>query len=281
MGCIICSTNNFIYQYNSTLKKCAQCGFVTANVNIHPDELKKIYTVNYFKGEEYLDYEKEKIALQFNFQKRLKQIANVLPEKKFNKTLEIGCAYGYFGETLRSKYPESSYTGIDIVQESIEFGKNKLHLNLVETDYLSFYTPEKYTNVFMWDVIEHLEKPDHFLKKIHSELNTFGIVFLTTGDIGAMLPKLQKNRWRMIHPPSHLHYFSKKTITLLLEKEGFKVVFIKYPSVYRSIKQIFYSMFILKKKKHSFITKIFNLIPEKWLIPINTYDIMFVCAQKR
>ena len=51
-----------------------------------------------------------------------------------------------------------------------------------------------------------------------------GKTYITTGDISAALPRFQKEKWRMIHPPSHLHYFSKKTLTLLLERYDLKVV---------------------------------------------------------
>ena len=281
MNCLICNANNFSYLYNYTLKKCNVCGFITANIEISAEELSHIYTEKYFKGEEYLDYLKEKQALQFNFRRRLKCLRRVFPEKKINNVLEIGCAYGFFGNVLTDIYSDSKYIGIDLAHEPILYGKQVLNLNLVEADYLLYNSSEKYSDVFMWDVIEHLERPDLFLRKVHSELAENGFVYLTTGDIGSFFARIQKERWRMIHPPSHLQYFSEKTLIRLLEKEGFNVAFIKYPAVYRSIKQMFFSLFILKKKKRKLLNVIFNAIPEKWLIPLNTYDIMFVCAQRK
>ena len=85
----------------------------------------------------------------------------------------------------------------------------------------------------------------------------------------------------MIHPPSHLHYFSKKTITQLLEKNHFEVKAVLYKPVYRSVKQIFYSLFLLNKPGTKLREAIFKRIPEKWFIPLNTYDIMHVIARKK
>ncbi len=85
----------------------------------------------------------------------------------------------------------------------------------------------------------------------------------------------------MIHPPSHLHYFSKKTITLLLEKYNFKVTNVKYEAIYRSLKQIFYSLFILNKRNSSICNKIFDKIPNNLFIPLNTFDIMHIKAIKK
>lgn len=100
-------------------------------------------------------------------------------------------------------------------------------------------------------------------------------------DIGALLPKIQQHNWRMIHPPMHLHYFTKRTLTLLLQNNGFEVKKIIYKPVFRSLKQIFYSLFLLNKSKQGFVNKIFRKIPSEWFIPINTYDIMYCIAVKK
>ncbi len=171
--------------------------------------------------------------------------------------------------------------GFDIVSEAIAYGKKILNLNLKLENYLTYTIDEKYTHVFMWDVIEHLPRPDLFIKKISKEIKEQGELHITTGNINALLPRIQKQNWRMIHPPSHLHYFSKKTITLLLEKYNFKVTNVKYEAIYRSLKQIFYSLFILNKRNSSICNKIFDKIPNNLFIPLNTFDIMHIKAIKK
>lgn len=279
--CLVCSGTQYIALYNETLKKCNGCGFVTANMQLQPGDLERIYSANYFKGEEYLDYVKEKNALQFNFKKRLKYIQKKLPSVQLSNVFEIGCAYGFFAQTINNEFPNIKYTGIDVVKEAIDYGKSELGQNLVCHDYLTFKPNEKFADVFMWDVIEHLEHPQKFIEKIANELEKNGRLYITTGDIDALLPRIQKQKWRMIHPPSHLHYFSQKTLCQLLEKYEFSIKFVNYPPVYRSIKQIFYSLFILNKPDRKLFNKIFSSIPELWQLPINTYDIMFVCATKK
>ena len=136
-----------------------------------------------------------------------------------------------------------------------------------------------YSDVFMWDVIEHLAHPEAFLTKIHDELKPGGRLYITTGDISALLPRIQQHKWRMIHPPSHIFYFSRTHLTMLLQKHGFSVVRITYPAIYRSIRQIYFSLFLLEKKGR-LASKFFKLIPASWFVPVNTFDIMFVAAVK-
>lgn len=281
-NCLVCDKNEFEPIYDATLLKCKSCGFVTANLNISAQNLKAIYTENYFKGEEYSDYLTDKDVLQKNFNNRLKFIYSKFDRTKINNALEIGCAYGFFAELYTNQQKNSSYIGMDIAEEAIHYGKEKLNQNLIAEDYLSYPPPEKkYTDSFMWDVIEHLPDPEMVIKKVSDETESGGRIYITTGDIDSFIPKIKKQNWRMIHPPSHLHYFSKKTISLLLQKNGFEVKYVKYPSVSRSMKLVFYSLFILKKKENKFFNFIYNLIPDKWYFPFNSFDIMFVIGQKR
>lgn len=278
-NCIICNKQDNRLIYCDTLLKCHSCGFITANIDIGAEELNAIYSKNYFKGEEYLDYLSDKTTIQKNFSQRLKHI-NIDSVKNSN-ALEIGCAYGFFGELFTNKYKAANYTGLDIVSDAVNYGKHNLKLNLVLQDYLTYEAPQKYTHVFMWDVIEHLPRPDLFIEKISKDTQVGSELHITTGDISALLPKIQQQNWRMIHPPTHLHYFSKKTLTLLLENNGFKVRKIIYKPVFRSLKQIFYSLFLLNKPKQGFVNRIFRQIPNGWFVPINTFDIMYCIAVKK
>jgi hypothetical protein len=56
---------------------------------------------------------------------------------------------------------------------------------------------------------------------------------------------------------------------------------VSYPPVYRSIRLIYFSLFMLRKKPSKLIEKIYSWIPIKANFPLNTYDIMFVIAKKR
>jgi 2-polyprenyl-3-methyl-5-hydroxy-6-metoxy-1,4-benzoquinol methylase len=279
--CLVCAAKKFQPIYNDTLLKCAECGFVTANMEIDAELLKQTYTENYFKGEEYLDYIRDKEILQTNFKKRLRYIYKHIDKSGITNVLEIGCAYGFFAETLTSDFKNIDYVGYDVVPEAIEYGKRELNKNLICGDYLQAKVEEKLSDIFMWDVIEHLANPEKFIEKAAKELKSGGRIYITTGDIECFVPRLQKAKWRMIHPPSHLQYFSKRTLSKLLENYGFKIVDVSYPPVYRSVPLIYYSLFMLRKKYPRFVEKIYKIIPKKINIAINTFDILFLIAERK
>jgi 2-polyprenyl-3-methyl-5-hydroxy-6-metoxy-1,4-benzoquinol methylase len=279
-SCIICGNHHFELIFSNTLLKCSRCGFITANMEINKEILEAIYNVNYFRGEEYFDYLKDKEIIQLNFEWRIGYIKRAISKGiPVSNCLEIGCAYGFFGEVLKKNW-NTSYKGIDVVHEAVEYGRIMLNLDLVKGDYLNMPESVKpYSDIFMWDVIEHLQFPTRFIQKVYSELATGGRIYITTGDISALLPKIQGRKWRMIHPPSHIHYFTSQNLKTLLKENGFSIIKTTHLPVIRSLRQIYHSIFILNKQETVF-SKLLNFIPVSWKISLNTFDIVFIIAQK-
>jgi 2-polyprenyl-3-methyl-5-hydroxy-6-metoxy-1,4-benzoquinol methylase len=276
--CPICHFSDTQPIFDNTLLKCQNCGHGWANLQLDHAYLQQLYAENYFKGEEYADYLADKEILQMNFSKRAKQIAQSAPAPKY--LLEIGCAYGFFYETIQQQFKDSHYQGYDISSDAIQYAKQHYGPYFSAENYLDVANAQNYDAVFMWDVIEHLADPGAFLAKAQKECKPGAMLYLTTGDFGALLPRLQGKKWRMIHPPTHLHYFTKKSMTALLKKHGFEPVFFKYPPVFRSLGLIYFALFILNKKQRRFHQWLYRKIPKAAAIPINTRDIFFVGAKK-
>jgi SAM-dependent methyltransferase len=90
----------------------------------------------------------------------------------------------------------------------------------------------------MWDTIEHVPEPDRFAARALEILRPGGHLFLTTGDIDSLVARLQGPRWRQIHPPTHLSYFSRKTLTRLLERVGYEVIAVETAPYYHTLYNI-------------------------------------------
>lgn len=279
--CPICQSTTIEEVFDGKLLICSSCGHGFANLNFEELDLSKVYTSEYFNGDEYDDYVNDEIGLRKNFNKRLSKF--IQQDKKPLIFFEIGSAHGFFGKAAKEWNPQIDYTGIDVSKDAIDWGKQHLNLNLIAADYLSFDQAETLTpsHVFMWDVIEHLKYPEKYIQKLSTELGKGTEIYISTGDFGAFLSRIQGKKWRMIHPPTHLHYFTKKSMTTLLENEGFHVDKFYYLPIWRSVKQIYYSLFILKKPKNRFHQKIYRLIPSRLFIPLNTFDIFIVKATKK
>jgi len=281
--CIACGQAAF-RPYLSQLIKCQNCELVTAAIIPTEEELNMLYQQEYFFGKEYSDYKADRQALEYNFKKRIQHLGPFISPS--TRLVEVGCAYGYFLNLIKNKVKH--HQGYDVSTDGVEFALNELKVNASNQNFLTAKIKKQSVDlVCMWDVIEHLADPDSFLEKIHEILTPGGHLAFTTGDISGLVPKLRGEKWRMIHPPTHLYYFSPKTAELLLNRQGFKVVSVRHPSVYRNIgsvvNQLKYNR--LAKRANVGIFGVADGVSRKTGIgnlnfPLNTFDIMEVVAVK-
>ena len=274
--CIVCDNNQF-YPFLKGLKKCSTCGYVVADIDSQNLSFEKLYNKSYFFGEEYVDYVNDKYIFQQNFKRRLQNIRQFCKE---GNLIEIGCAYGFFLDVARNYF---NIKGFEIAPNAADYAKKMLHLDVECGDFLKFSLKKNYVDVVaMWDVIEHLAMPNLYIEKAATLLKQNGLICLTTGDIEILNALFRKEKWRLIHPPTHIHYFSKKTIRKLLEKYGFKICKLDYVSIKRSLLQIAYSIFMLGKCRMPFLYRMLERLPfSKFGISLNTYDVMLVIARKQ
>ena len=273
--CILCGTDAAGHDLFPGILKCPACEFVFADAQISPKQLNALYQRNYFFGEEYVNYIEDKATLQKNFAKRIHTL------KQFSsggRLLEIGCAYGFFLELAGNSWTAE---GCDISKDAIRVARSS-GLKVTLGDFARLPSRRKsYDVVCMWDTIEHLARPDLYVEKAASLLRDGGVLSLTTGDIGSSMARVRKSRWRLIHPPTHLYYFDRRTITTLLGRHGLEVVHFEHCGYYRSLQQILYSLLILNREGKAGKSLYEMLKP---LFGINMYanlfDIMFVVARK-
>lgn len=278
-NCIVCHSNRSTLIYPGILK-CDDCDYVFANLKLSQSDFELLYSSDYFNGEEYSDYLTDRVNHERNFKLRLKQLNKYIDLSKYNSLLEIGCAYGFFLNLVKNRFER--VVGVDVTSSGISYAKDKLQLDVYKSDLLKWDFKGKNFNIAcMWDVIEHLKSPDLYLEKISKNMASGGVIALTTGDIDSIMAKLRGKRWRLIHPPTHAHYFSKNTLTRLLDRYGYDVVNIEYCGSYRSIDNIAYNIFVLRLKI-PFIYKILkNIRITSLSVYLNLYDIMYVIAKKR
>lgn len=279
--CVVCNNKINFKEKFEILKQCKVCDHIFADIKLDENEIKNIYSDKYFFGNEYINYIEDKKQIKKNSLIRLISIKKYLTNFAHKNIYEIGCAYGFFLDTVKKNFDKVS--GIDVNQEAINYASKTLNLDVNCGNFLNVESNilEQYNIFCMFDVIEHLQEPNKFIKRINDYSQKDSLLIITTGDIGSFNAKINGKNWRLIHPPSHIHYFSKKTITKLLNNNGFEVLSINHCGYYRNFS------FILNKIK--FLTKYFGFFIKilkffKILnldIYLNLFDIMFIVAKKQ
>jgi hypothetical protein len=112
-------------------------------------------------------------------------------------------------------------------------------------------------------------------------MNPGSLVAITTGDIGSLNARLQKGRWRLIHPPTHLHYFTRQSLTRLLDRCGFRVVHVEYSGVYRSARGMVHNLVSLGWRAPRLGAWLGRAVPARLDVYMNLYDIMYIVAERR
>jgi SAM-dependent methyltransferase len=262
------------------LVKCMNCGHVFADIRLTENELFGLYGRSYFFGDEYCDYVADREVLQKNFRVRLRALEPFLQPERHKHLFEIGCAYGFFLDTARDRF--ETIQGIDISKEGITYAREQLGLNVVLGDLLKeSFRNSRFDVVCIWDTIEHLQQPHLYIEKIAGMTEKDALLTVTTGDIGSLNAHFKKGKWRLIHPPSHLHYFSKDTLSRLLNRYGFDVLYQKHCGFYRSLDHMAFTILVLRKNKR-WLYDLFKKTPlAKLWFYLNFYDIVYTIAKKR
>ena len=277
--CIVCGNNQFSVLYDGILK-CKVCSHVVADLNLTSEELFEIYKKNYFFGEEYSNYVNDEQVLKKNFKLRLKILNQYLKPDRHKTLFEVGCAYGFFLDLARGHFERVS--GIDITEDGIYYAKHTLGLDVVQADLLQHELGnQRFDVVCLWDTIEHLSQPHLYLQKLSPYVPSGGLIAITTGNIASLNARLSKERWRLLHPPTHIHYFTLQSLGRLLENYGFKVMYKSHCGFYRSIDNVAYNLFVLRLKNNTLYKALKTLRVTSFDFYLNMYDIMYVIAEKK
>jgi 2-polyprenyl-3-methyl-5-hydroxy-6-metoxy-1,4-benzoquinol methylase len=88
------------------------------------------------------------------------------------------------------------------------------------------YPPDSFDLVTLWDVLEHTPNPKAEIAETYRLLKGDGLLVVNYPDIGSWIARLMGRSWVFLLNV-HLYYFTRATITKLLENAGFDVVFVR------------------------------------------------------
>jgi len=193
--------------------KCSSCSFVFSNPRIDEKSLIEFYSQ--IEDKEYTD---EWEGREKNFRTIIKRL------KKMNvqgsSLLDIGAASGIFVNLAR----EEGYTavGIEPSAQLVNEAKEKFGVDIIKGTVDNFDAREQFDIVTMLDLIEHVNDPEIFLKKVSPLIRKDGVLVIVTPDVNSLAAKFFGNRW-WHYRTAHVHFFNLKSLTYLLEKLGFVI----------------------------------------------------------
>lgn len=209
--------------------KCLNCGVVQHSNVPSISAIGKIYNREYFtkkkegRGADFIGEEK---LYKERFSDRLKRI-----EKRIKKgrMLDIGASVGHFMSVAKEHGWDVS--GIEISADAVEMAKQRYRLD-IQIGTIDDINIEKglFDVVTLWHVFEHFPDPLSPLRKIYDCVRDGGLLVMELPNIESKEAKSDITKWSFLMPDEHIHHYTPKAISILLETNGFKVENIEYAS---------------------------------------------------
>ena len=218
--CPICDhylTSKFIIK-SYEIFECRECEYLTT----FPEDVKfhvnKTYGKDYFfgGGAGYKNYLSSAEMLINHGQQYEKIIDNYTAKK--GSFLDVGAAAGFILKGL-ADCGWQGY-GIEPNEAMASYGRDKLKLNIKTGTIENVVLDKKFDLILFIQVIAHFIDPYKAVEKAVSFLSPKGLILIETWDWMSFTSKLFGKNWHEFSPPSVLHWFSKKSLDLLMKDLG-------------------------------------------------------------
>jgi len=229
VDCNICGIDNARDIWSDRehrIVRCKRCGLVYANPRQGKDDLKKIYSKDYF-----LNYYIENRESRLKYFRRLFQEIPI--EKREGRILDVGCGVGFFLKVAEDCGWETY--GVEPACYAAEFGQKEYGLNI----YCGLLGEAHYEDSFfdvvtIWDVFCSVHDPMSILKEVFRMLKDDGTVVIKVPNrpkiifLIARILSLFTNAKGLLHMPAQIYQFTPKTLSNMMTKTNLKVFHVTY-----------------------------------------------------
>ncbi|HEX5002387.1 MAG TPA: methyltransferase domain-containing protein [Bacteroidia bacterium] len=193
------------------LVKCSNCGFVLTSRIPSQQELEEHYNTYSYSYEHYLS--------PITVQRYNHLLDEFEPFRKTNRLIDVGCGLGFFlveaakrgWEVYGTEYSNAAVT--TCAAKGIRMKQGELNAADWPADHFDIVTS--------FEVLEHLNNPNHEIDQIKSILRPGGLFYCTTPNFDTLERYLLKADHNVIGYPEHLSYYTAGTIHKLLTSHGF------------------------------------------------------------
>jgi 2-polyprenyl-3-methyl-5-hydroxy-6-metoxy-1,4-benzoquinol methylase len=278
------------------IDRCERCGTEQTTPVPTPEQLKHLYEQYYnFGGEKSTRYTKWRELFLFSslYRSFLKVDGDISfhARKGAGRLLDVGCNEG---RGLKF-YKRNGFTaeGLELNETAAQVARARGYT--VYTQTLETFAPSTlYDVVVLSNVLEHTPDPKAMLGAICRVLNPGGYVWISCPNNRSWLRTVFGRFWINWHVPFHIVHFSARSLTQLLELEGYAVTEMRFetPSLWAA--HSFVARFFAKRGKQTkqlrnpFIIVTLMLVTRLFLFPVlwlgnraGRGDCLVVVAQKK
>jgi SAM-dependent methyltransferase len=197
------------------LARCLACGLQY----VSPRPMAAAIVEAYAEGDDHA-YVSQVTARERTFADAVAHIETLLPGR--GRLLDVGTAAGAFLAAARARGWQVE--GCEPNRWLARWGSRYYGIP-IRTGQLfdHHFPPQSFDVVTLWDVIEHTPDPTRVIRTARELIRPGGLVVVNYPDIGSWIARALGRRWPFLSSV-HLFYFTRETMTCLLERHGFEAV---------------------------------------------------------
>lgn len=232
--CPVCNGNELSHflqakDYTTTgevfsIQRCKTCELGITSPR--PDQQK---ITQYYQSDKYISHTGGKknitdtlyrVARNFMMRWKLKTIQDY---QATGKLLDYGCGTGEFLAFMK----ENGWTISGIEPSSTARIKAEKNIDTTVFETIGNLPHEEYDVITLWHVAEHLHQLEDTIARLKQHLKTGGVFLIAVPNYQSPDGEFYKSNWAGFDVPRHLWHFTKKSIAILLEKNGMRLDVIK------------------------------------------------------
>jgi SAM-dependent methyltransferase len=196
--------------------RCRSCGHMQLDSWPTQDELDAAY-----EQAESSDYLEEEAGQRASARSVLEQIE---ARAGRGRLVDLGCWVGFLVAEAGARGWQA--VGVEPSSFASGYARERFGIDVRSDDMFTVDLPAgEFTAVVLGDVIEHLARPGDALDRASELLAPGGVLALELPDSGSLVARLLGRRWWSVIP-THLQYFTRASITRLLERHGYRVLYL-------------------------------------------------------
>jgi 2-polyprenyl-3-methyl-5-hydroxy-6-metoxy-1,4-benzoquinol methylase len=202
-----------------TFVRCASCTLVFANPQV--DEAR---VVERYRGMRSAELWAEVLLSDRQQELDRQKFAAILdelePRRGGGRLLDVGCSIGLFLDLARTRGWHG--TGIEFGERALQHARDVLGLDVLDVPLEDAgIAAASFDVVTVLSVLEHTTDPRALVREIARILKPGGTLYAITPNVESLACRVLHERAATFDGRNHLVYFSRRTLTDLLEREGF------------------------------------------------------------
>ena len=184
----------------------------------------------YYKSENYISHSNTSEGLINRLYQSVRKRTLKQKRKLIKKTtgvqqgnlLDVGSGTGAFVNEM--KQAGWQVTGLEPDADARAMGKQSYNIDLSDISQLYQLPASSFDAITLWHVLEHVHDLHGYVAKLKSLLKENGKLFIAVPNYTSADAAIYKECWAAYDVPRHLFHFSPRTLQVLMEKHGLKLI---------------------------------------------------------